>query len=188
MLIIVVAAVVAAAENRAKHRTVPSYRSGSGSYEKQYETTTYASPIPYNTAASYQYAESESSKQEEILYTKSYSRPSYKTTPAPYVTAERTYATYPKSSSYEPSTYSTPSSSAYVAKAKSYEAAEPVQSYSSKPTYSDSTYSAPAYTTTTNAPYSTSQRYSTPAYYSKQDSYDYVRFVFYLKKNAYNRF
>jgi hypothetical protein len=171
MLIIAVVVAAVAAENRGKHRTVPSYRAGSGSYDKQYEATTYATPTTYHTA-SYKSAESESSYQEEPVYTKSYSRPSYKTTPVgSYVTTEST-PSYSKSS-YEPSTYSTPSSTYPT---KNYDAAEPVRSYSSNPTYAESRpYSSPAYTTTTSAPYTTSQRYSTPAYYSKQDSYDYVR-------------
>jgi hypothetical protein len=173
MLVIVAAVVAVSAEKHGNHRTVPSYRSGSGSYEKKYEATTYANPT-YNTAASYQYQGTETTYEDEPVYTKSYSRPSYKTTPAPYVTES---ASYYSKSSYEPSTYSSPSSTYVTSKPKSYEATEPVRSYSSKPTYSESPYSSPVYTTTTSAPYTTNQRYSTPAYYSKQDSYDYVRLV-----------
>ncbi|KAK4010009.1 hypothetical protein OUZ56_019157 [Daphnia magna] len=157
LVIVATVAVIVTAQKRGNYRNVPSYKTSSGAYDqRQYESTTYASPT--YTTASYPVAETDSFYQDESIYTKTNARTSYK--------PSATTPSYSKSS-YEPST------SSYVSEPKYYETQKPDgRSYSSKPTYTDSSYSSPAYTTTTTAPYSTSQRYAAP-YSNKQDAYDY---------------
>ncbi|KAI9558674.1 hypothetical protein GHT06_015463 [Daphnia sinensis] len=163
LVIVATVAVIATAEKRGNYRNVPSYKTSNGAYDqRQYQSTIYASPT--YTTASYQVAETDASYQDESIYTKTNARTSYKPSATPYVA---TTPSYSKPSSYEPTT------SSYVSEPKYYETQEAGRSYPSKPTYTDSSYSSPTYPTTTSAPYSTSQRYATPSYSNKQDSYDY---------------